>query len=82
MPGIIEFLGMNPSPRPTTFGELLLFYRASHGLRQKELANRLGINPSTLGRWEAGNEPPQARKVEIEAMIAGRSGNVYYGSGN
>lgn len=69
MPRIIEFLGTNPTPKPTTFAEHLVFYRTCHGFRQDELAARLGINPSTLGRWEAGEEPPPARKAEVQAII-------------
>jgi DNA-binding transcriptional regulator YiaG len=70
MPKVIEFLGTNPRPKPTTFAELLLGYRACHGLCQVELSARLGVNPSTLGRWESGQTPPPARMQKIEAILA------------
>ncbi len=70
MPKVIEFLGTNPLSKPTTFAERLVFYRTCDGLRQEELAAKLGINPSTLGRWEDGKEPPLVRKMEVEAIIA------------
>jgi transcriptional regulator with XRE-family HTH domain len=70
IPKVVEFLGTNPLPEPTTFAELLIRYRACHGLRQVELSARLGVSPCTLGRWESGHTPPPARKQKIEAMLA------------
>ena len=70
MPKLIEFLGSNPLSKPTTFAERLVDYRTRFGLRQDELARKLGVNPSTLGRWEAEKEPLPARKQEVEAILA------------
>lgn len=70
MPRVIEFIGSNPLPSPTTFAERLVDYRACFGLRQEELARKLGVNPNTIYRWEAGSEPPASRKREIEAILA------------
>ena len=50
-PKVIEFLGTNPLPKPTTFAERLVFYQTCRGLRQSELAARLA---SAQGRSDAG----------------------------
>ncbi|MBI5769779.1 MAG: XRE family transcriptional regulator [Verrucomicrobia bacterium] len=73
MPKVLAFLGTNPLPKPTTFAQRLVHHRICHGLRQEELAAHLRINPSTLGRWEAGYLPPPVRMREVEAMLAVKS---------
>jgi transcriptional regulator with XRE-family HTH domain len=52
--GIIRFLGYNPGPtrEGLTFGERIKMYRKTHGLSQKKLARQLGVDPTTLARWE------------------------------
>src|SRR3990172_4051066 len=53
IPKIIEFLGYNPCDTGVkTFDEKIVAYRRVLGLNQKELARALGIDPTTLGRWE------------------------------
>jgi len=54
IPAIIEFLGYNPLPPATTWGEPLVRHRTSLGLTQNETARRIGVDPSTLARWERG----------------------------
>lgn len=34
------------------------------GLTQKELAKRIGVNPSRLARWERGEREPAGRFAE------------------
>jgi transcriptional regulator with XRE-family HTH domain len=58
-PGIIEFLGYNPLPKPQTPAEQLVLARKIQGLSQKEMARSLGIDPSTLARWERGEREPK-----------------------
>ncbi len=58
MPAIIGFLGYNPLPEADTLGERLVRHRTSLGLSQKEAARRLGVDPSTLARWERGEREP------------------------
>ncbi len=43
-PGIIAFLGFDPSPAPSTIGEQLLAYRRRHGLSRKTLAADLAVD--------------------------------------
>jgi transcriptional regulator with XRE-family HTH domain len=58
MPAIIRFLGYNPLPEATRLGERLIRERKSLGLSQEAAAKRLGVDPSTLARWEQGKREP------------------------
>jgi transcriptional regulator with XRE-family HTH domain len=59
IPKIIEFLGRDPSEKKTeTLGERIREYRRIHGLTQKELAELLGVDESTLAGWEGGKHQP------------------------
>ena len=61
MPAIIKFLGYNPLPAESTLAEQLVRQRASLGLSQKDSAERLGVDPSTLAKWEQGKENRRVR---------------------
>ena len=54
IPKVIEFLGYDlvSSETKTTIGEVLLRYRKSRGMTQNELAKRIGIDQTTLSRFE------------------------------
>ena len=58
MPAIIEFLGCNPLPPATNWAERLVRHRTTLGLTQGESARRIGVDPSTLARWERGERQP------------------------
>ncbi len=58
IPAIIDFLGYNPLPEATTWGERLVRHRTSLGMTQKEAARRLGVDQGTLARWERGEREP------------------------
>jgi site-specific DNA recombinase len=58
MPAIIEFLGYNPLPEANGWGERLARQRTSLGLPQKDAARKIGVDPSTLARWERGEREP------------------------
>jgi transcriptional regulator with XRE-family HTH domain len=63
MPKIIDFLGYNPLPVPTaSVTDKLIVIRKSLGQTQKTFAKRLGVDPTTLARWEQGKRSP-SRKV-------------------
>jgi DNA-binding XRE family transcriptional regulator len=66
-PGIIEFLGYDPSPEPKTTGDRLLTYRRRQGLSRKALAGLLGVDETTLWRWEAGQRKPE-RESHVGAI--------------
>ncbi|HEY0003892.1 MAG TPA: helix-turn-helix domain-containing protein [Pyrinomonadaceae bacterium] len=52
-PAIIGFLGYDPSPEAQTLPERIREVREREGLSQRELAERLGVAPSTVKAWEA-----------------------------
>ena len=72
IPKVIAFLGYEPySTASGSFGERLLACRRSMGLSQKELADRMGIDPSTLGKWERGGRPPSKKVMaRVRAFLA------------
>ena len=61
-PRIIEFLGYVPDvDRPLTVDQEIVCRRRLLGLSQKKLAKLLGVDPSTLGRWENGGTQPSEK---------------------
>jgi len=58
MPAIIRFLDYDPQPEPKNWCDRLVRHRTTLGLTQKEAARRLGVDPSTLARWERGDREP------------------------
>ena len=71
MPAIIRFLGYNPLPEADTLANKLTRYRVSLGITQEALAEKLGIDPCTLARWERGDRTPTGlyRKL-IEKLLS------------
>jgi transcriptional regulator with XRE-family HTH domain len=64
IPGIIKFLGYVPFDTNTkSLGEKIVRFRRLLGITQKELAKTLGVDPSTLGRWEKGRGQPMKRQA-------------------
>jgi len=78
-PAIIGFLGYNPLPKPQTPAEQLVQTRKIRGLSQKEMAKRLGVDPSTLARRERGERKPagmflsRVQRFLVDEEEAGRS---------
>jgi transcriptional regulator with XRE-family HTH domain len=58
MPAIIGFLGYNPLPASERWADRLVQGRTAMGLSQKQAALELGVDPSTLARWERGEREP------------------------
>ena len=70
IPAIIRFLGYNPFPKAQSLAGRITRYRTSRGMTQKAVAQKLGIDPSALARWERGNRAPTGlyRKL-IERLL-------------
>lgn len=65
IPKIIEFLGSDPfEKRAENLGEKLREYRRTHGLTRKKLAERLGVDETTLAGWEKGKHQPTKNLLE------------------
>jgi transcriptional regulator with XRE-family HTH domain len=45
-------------------------FRATHSLTQEDAAAMLGVDPRTVRRWEAGQEPTKAARERLSAMLA------------
>jgi transcriptional regulator with XRE-family HTH domain len=72
IPAIIRFLGYNPfhTEDGLTLGWRIKKYREIQGLSQKELAKQLGVDPTTLARWEKGkNQTKGERTKEAAARL-------------
>jgi transcriptional regulator with XRE-family HTH domain len=61
MAGVVEFLGFNPFQNGGTMAHRLVNHRKALGMTQKEFARRIGVDPSTLARWERGERMPIGR---------------------
>ena len=53
-PAVIRFLGYDPSPPSVSLAERIQAARWREGISQRELARKLGLDPSTVQAWEAG----------------------------
>ncbi len=51
MLAIIQFLGYDPLPPANTFPERLATARKGLGLSQRKMAEKMGIDPTTLRSW-------------------------------
>ena len=65
IPKIIKFLGYNPLPPAQSLAEQIVRYRKTIGLSREQLAKRLGVDPGTLWRWEAGRREPKGKYLGI-----------------
>ena len=64
LPRIVRFLGYVPFRLDSlSVGERLRLTRMLLGLSQRELARKLGVDPSTVRRWETGKSVPARHHV-------------------
>jgi DNA-binding transcriptional regulator YiaG len=72
--------GYNPLPTGPSLADRLKVYRQVKGLSQEKLAALLGVNESTLWKWESGkSKPNREHRRTIEWLLdsvsdAGRRG--------
>ena len=71
IPAIIQFLGYQPLPNPSSLAEKLLVARKALGLTQRVMAKRFGIDPTTLSKLERGkSKRPSAKTLtKIDPLI-------------
>jgi len=71
MAGVVRFLGFNPLPEGYTMAQRLVNRRKAQGLTQKEFARQVGVDPSTLAKWERGGGAPKGKFLnQVRATIA------------
>jgi transcriptional regulator with XRE-family HTH domain len=80
LPNVIEFLGYDPRPEPTTWPEWLVWYRESRGLSQEVMAEQLGVAPRTLGLWETGRRKPTIENLAKLSALRGDCDDAIYPS--
>jgi len=65
MPSIINFIGYDPDRREDdSLASTLLNYRRQHGLKRKLLADKIGVDETTVLWWERGTEVKLKRSKE------------------
>jgi transcriptional regulator with XRE-family HTH domain len=72
IPKIIRLLGYDPfaSIATATPGQRIKAFRRLHGLSQKKLAKQLGIDPTTLARWEkCMARSPKGLRIQVDALL-------------
>ncbi len=71
VPAILTFLGYDPRPAAGSLGERLVRFREGRGWSQKRLATELGVNPTTLSRWELDKKIPWGNyAIRVNALLA------------
>lgn len=50
-------------------GEKIRMFREKAGMTQKELADALKLNQSSVARWETGEQNPTASKISQIAQV-------------
>jgi transcriptional regulator with XRE-family HTH domain len=73
LPGILRYLGYAPWAAGASVGDRLLAYRRDRGLAQAAFARLLGIDPSTLSRWERDLRVPTGRYAQLAKAFVERS---------
>ncbi|HUV94849.1 MAG TPA: helix-turn-helix transcriptional regulator [Anaerolineae bacterium] len=72
LPRIIEFLGYVPyDTQPQALGKRIVLWRRMLGLTQREVAQRLGVDPGTLGCWERdGGRPSKELRERLDIFLS------------
>jgi DNA-binding transcriptional regulator YiaG len=63
IPHIIDFLGYAPYDSTWTSGQRLRAIRSGLGLSQRGFAERVGVDQSTVLKWEREEHKPSRKKV-------------------
>ena len=69
MAGVVDFLGFNPIQNGDTMAHRLVNHRKARGFTQKEFARQIGVDPSTLARWERGEREPAGSLLDRVAFV-------------
>ena len=58
IPSILEFIPKDPRSTPATMGAFLVRFREDRGLDQAAFAAEIGVDVTTLARWERDEKLP------------------------
>lgn len=73
MAGIVKFLGFNPLPKGDALAQRLVHHRKARGITQSQFASQIGVDPSTLARWERGERLPEGKQAaKLEKAVFGK----------
>ena len=76
---IVEFLGFNPFEIGDTLGERLASFRRERSMSQKGFARQLGVDPSTLAKWERGDRKPAGKYFDRVLKVCPDIANRHLG---
>ena len=77
IPKIVKFLGYIPYSKDfSDFKEKLLYFRRLSGLNQEKLAEMLGIDETTVAKWERGNHMPSRKLLNKFNELVGSFKNL------
>lgn len=51
------------------FAKNIKYLRNKYGLTQRELAERVGLKPTTISKWESGDNKPRFKETQILTRI-------------
>ncbi len=72
-PAIIQYLGVEPWPEPSTLAERLRGERLRRGLSCEQVANLMQVDRSSISKWEGGVSPKHSlARAKLEAFLSGR----------
>lgn len=63
VPRVITWLGYDPRKLGNTIGEQIRWLRRSRGISQRELAEMVGTDPTSVSRWEEGKRAPSRKHM-------------------
>lgn len=75
LPRITELLGYCPYQPIASLSERLRAHRRALGLSRRKAARVIGVDESTLARWETGERRPEGRYLKLVACFLGAKAN-------
>jgi DNA-binding XRE family transcriptional regulator len=72
LPRIISFLTYTPPPFdeiPDNVVDRIRLYRRTHGFNQEKLSELIGIDETTIAKWERGEHKPSKKIIEKISIL-------------
>ena len=73
IPAIVQFLGYDPLPEPTTLPQSMFAKRREMGWSIKDAAEAVGVDPATWGNWASGQTIAYRKHLALIARLLGLS---------